>query len=358
MPKEAFWELLKKTAPFLISSLLGGILVVTALYYLNPSDKKPPSQSAALLPSSPNPQPNGQTNSGGQNLPGVPPAGNLNPDVFRVPATIYPRGINFIFFADGYLSWQEFDTDVQLLLRRARLVEPWKSYERYNIYQVRPKELDICSVKIKDERKPVLRCAAEGINKYLNQLRTDRFKLVVLSRREFQSWANVTRLQDSGIFFSLPQTPTDSAGEETQGWLFSHMLGHAFGLKDEEYFVIAKADSAPHQPDGPNCAPDIATAKLWWGDLVKKSGGALVFDSTENEVGFYFGCAANKNYVKPTKSSLMNLNDLAAFVPEYGPVSERYLRKLLDYCFSDKVYSEKDDSDFFKLYPEFKECLQ
>ena len=271
----------------------------------------------------------------------------LDPDIYHIPAAAYQRGLDLIFFADGYLSWQEFDSDTQLLLREMRKVEPWKSYSRYNIYLIRPKELDICTVKVKDERKPTLRCDAEKVNKYLNKLRTWHFKFIVLSRRDFQSWANVVRLQDSGIFFSMPRSPRDSIEEQVTGQLFLHMLGHAFGLKDEELFVIAKADSAAHKPDGPNCAPDKTTAKKWWGDLARLY---------PERVGYYQGCAGVIDYIKPTKGSLMNLGDLSEFVPDYGPVSERYLRKMLEYCFSEKIYSVSDDPDFFGLYPEFKEC--
>lgn len=225
-------------------------------------------------------------------------------------------------------------------------VEPWKSYGRYNIYQIRPKELDICGVKVADERKPVLRCGSDGVNRYLNQLRMGHFKLVVLSRRDFQSWANVARLQDSGIFFSIPQSPANSADETVVGWLFLHLLGHGFGLKDEETIVIAQAHSAPHEPDGPNCAPDRKTAEQWWGYLV----------GSDPAIGYFTGCAASKNYIKPTKGSLMNLGDLSQFVATYGSVSERYLQNILEYCFSEQIRAATDDLKFFEQYPEFAEC--
>jgi len=41
-----------------------------------------------------------------------------------------------------------------------------------------------------------------------------------------------------------------------------------------------------------------------------------------------------------------------------GPVSNRYLRKILDYCFTpDDSRQLEKDSVFLKKYPEFKECL-
>lgn len=310
-------------------------------------DQTRKNQQAALFPNQASPADSGQA-AAPSAAPNTSGGGYLDPDIYHIPASAYPRGLNLIFFADGYLTWPEFENDVQFLLRRMRSVEPWKSYSTYNIYQIKPREVDNCGIKTQDERKPALRCRPERVNGYLGNLTIrGHFKLIVLSRRDFQSWANVARLADSGVFFSLPRTPEDPSGEETTGWFFLHMLGHAFGLKDEEYFVLAKAHSAAHQPDGPNCAPDRETAKKWWGDLAGR----------DPAVGYFRECAANKDYIRPTKGSLMNLGDLSSFVPEYGPVSERYLRKILQYCFSEKLYRTADDPAFFELYPEFGECV-
>lgn len=274
---------------------------------------------------------------------------NLDPEIYAVPGTPYSRGLHLMFFADGYLSWKDFNTDIDILLEQMQKVEPWASYARYNVYKIKPAEVTICGVQVKDERKPVLRCDPEKINGYLNKIIVQgHFKLIVLSRRDFQSWANVSRIADSGIFFSIPQSPADEIGKKTLGMLFLHMLGHAFGLKDEEIFVIAKAHSAAHQPDGPNCAPDKATAEKWWGDLI----------GIDPRVGYFQGCAAHTEYIKPTEGSLMNLGDLSKFIPDYGPVSEEYLRKMLTYCFSEKIYSVSDDPSFFQRYPELKECAR
>src|SRR5581483_5223698 len=103
-------------------------------------------------------------------------------------------------------------------------------------------------------------------------------------------------------------------------------------------------------PDGPNCAPDMRTAEQWWGKL------AQIYPS---RVGYFPGCEGNNNFIKPTKGSLMALNESDSdFVPDFGPVSELYLSKVLNYCFSDKTYSISDDPDFFAQYPDFKACVQ
>ena len=272
----------------------------------------------------------------------------FNSEEYRLPEKIEPRGLNLIFFADQYASWEEFESDINSLMREIKTIEPWQSYDSFNIFKINPKASGICWVKIKDERKPVLRCG-QKINDYLGNLSLERFKLIVLSRQEFQSWANVTRLQNSGVFFSMPQTLADSMDKKTHGLLFAHLLGHVFGLKDEEIFVLAQAGGAPHTPDGPNCAPDAALAQKWWGELAKQFP----------QVGYFKGCGGNENYIKPTQASIMNLNTGAEISFSYGPVSERYLRKILDYCFSPNTQQQaRNDSEFFNRYPEFKDCLK
>lgn len=273
---------------------------------------------------------------------------SLNPEEYKFPENYYPKGLNFIFYADQYPNWEEFDNDVDSLMNELKEIEPWKNYNYFNIFKINPKEGEgICYIKIKDERKPSLRCSEE-INKYIGnvtQFGLERFKFIVLSRQEFQSWANLVRLENSGIFHSITSKLEDSTDKKSHSLLFAHLLGHSFGLKDEEVYVIAKVGGAPHTPDGPNCAPDAATAEMWWGHFVIQ----------HPEIGYFKGCCGNENYIKPTETSIMNLNNATEFVYTYGAVSEDYLKKILDICFTpDK---KEADKEFLKKYPEFKECL-
>ena len=273
----------------------------------------------------------------------------LNDQEFKMPDIFNPNGLNLIFFADQYPSWDEFEQDINSLMNGLKMIEPWGSYNQYNIFKINPKKTDICYIKTENERKPVLRCK-ENINNYLNNLSLERFKLVVISRQEFQSWANLVRLDNGGIFYSVPEQIEEGLDERVNGLLFAHLMGHAFGLKDEEIYVLAQAGGSPHTPDGPNCAPDKKTAEEMWGDLVE------LFPET---IGYFKGCCGNEEYIKPTKVSIMNLNNATEISYEYSPVSEIYLMKVLEFCYmpinqSNPVINDK----FFEFYPEFKECLE
>lgn len=272
----------------------------------------------------------------------------FNDQEYHLPQTTYPRGLNLVFMSDQYASWDEFNNDADALLSNLKTIAPYKTYTYYNVYKIKPNKTGICYVKTQDERKPVLRCNDTDTNNYLANLTLSDFKLIVLSRQEFQSWANVVRHDNSGIFYSVLKALTDPSEQRVNSLLLAHLLGHAFGLKDEEIYVIAKAGGAPHTPDGPNCAPDKATAEMWWGDIADPKQG----------IGYFEGCAGNDKYIKPTESSIMNLNTGSPVVYSYGPVSERYLKKILDYCYLDtpKVYS--DDPTFFDQYPDFKTCIR
>lgn len=275
-------------------------------------------------------------------------SGNLfiGRETLREPVTKYDQGVNLVFYADRYDSWSEFEGDVEAVMRGVRSVEPWKSYDRFNVYRIFPgHDVELCQVKTADERKPVLRCE-QRINRYFGKLKLVRAKFIVLSRQNFQSWATVARLANSGIFFSLP-APLNQATEVSNGYLFLHLLGHAFGLKDEEKYVIARADGAPHTPDGPNCAPDLATAQKWWGELVAKYPG---------RVGYFKTCAGSDDYIKPSRGSLMNFGDMTNFIPSYEPVSTEYLSNILDYCFKAGPATTGSGQNFLERYPEFKAC--
>jgi hypothetical protein len=272
----------------------------------------------------------------------------LDENIYHLPNNFKQGGLNLVFYADQYSNWEEFDSDIDSLMTEIKKIEPWDDYQYFNIFKINDQDsAGTCYTKTENERKVALRCRDE-INDYLKKLPLEKFKLVVLSKQEFQSWANMVRIENSGIFHSIPNKLETSTDKITHGLLFAHLLGHAFGLKDEEYFVIAKAGGAPHTPDGPNCVPDVTTAQARWGDIANQ------YDA----VGYFQGCCGNKTYIKPTESSIMNLNSGTEVPREYGPVSEAYLNKVLKYCFTpSELFSKKIDAEFLDYYPEFANCV-
>lgn len=278
----------------------------------------------------------------------------LDPKSYAIPQALHPRGLNIALVSEGFEKEEDFARAAQFVKDAFSWIEPWRSYKDFNFFEVFTGQADICHIEIQNHVKPTLRCNTR-VNDYIAPLGLYRFKAVILSRRDFTAWANVTRLDNSVVAYSLP---ADKEGQEFYRKVLLHEFAHGFGLRDEmTKSVIALGGSAPTRAGGPNCAPDLATAKDWWGDLIKRSGGAYVFGSGEGDVGFYFGCAGHVDFIKPTIGSLMNMQDASHPSDDYGPVSERYLRKVLDYCFSEKVYSVRDDPDFFWIYPEFSPCV-
>lgn len=274
---------------------------------------------------------------------------NLDENIYHLPNEFHQGGLNLIFYADQYSNWEEFDSDIDSLMEEIKKIEPWNNYQYFNIFKINDKDsAGTCYIKVENERKATLRCRDE-INEYLEKLPLEKFKLIVLSRQEFQSWANMVRIENSGIFHSIPSKLEVSTDKQTHGLLFAHLLGHAFGLKDEEYFVIAQVGGAPHTPDGPNCVQDVVAAQELWGDLANQY----------DEIGYFQGCCGNKTYIKPTENSIMNLNSGGETPHKYGYVSEEYLNKVLKYCFTpNEVFSKTTDLEFLGYYPEFEECIK
>ena len=277
----------------------------------------------------------------------------LNPLVYTVPETIYPRGLNLLFIADAFNTQDEFIDAVDVILKAMKQTEPWKSHAEINAFLIFQNSSTICMVKEENSYAPVLKCGKELIA-LAQTLPLVNVKVVVLSRQSFVSWANVSRFENSFVFYSMPESKqTDTFNLK----IFIHEFAHGFGLRDETRSIIADSGSAPARPEGPNCAPNVAVAKLWWGKYLKHEDGALIFDSTNNDVGFYFGCAGNQDYLRPTQKSLMNIQDFPD-ADTYGLVSEDYLRKVLKYCYSSTIYSKIDDAEFVSQYPDFAICFK
>ncbi len=282
---------------------------------------------------------------------------SLDKNTYGIPSNLHPRGLNIIFISHDFTDKKEFLTTAQFLMDSFQTIEPWKSYKDFNFYTIfTGADKTMCFIQVENEPKPKLRCSSH-VNDYITKLGLYKFKAVVVSRDEFTSWANVTRFDNSMVAISAPPS---AQNQELTRKIMLHEFAHGFGLRDEMVkSVIAKAGSEATLAGPPNCAPDINTAKEWWGDELHYIGDNMAtVDPAKGEVGFFVGCAGSDQYIKPTIGSLMNLDDATVNSDNYGLVSEHYLKKVLKYCFSpDTGTSVSDDPKFFNLYPEFTECV-
>lgn len=277
----------------------------------------------------------------------------LDPAVYEVPEKIYPRGLNLLFVADEFGSFEEFKIATEKIITEMKKVEPWKSHKEINSFIIYQNDPALCEVKEEKMYAPMLRCNDDLI-RLAQTLPLVKVKIIVVSRDQFISWSNTSRLENTFVFYSMPASKEADAFNYK---IFLHELAMGFGLREEMRSIMAESGSAPTRPEGPNCAPTVDVAKDWWGEYVRRSDSALIFSRAKNEVGFYFGCAGNQDYLRPTQKSLMNIQDFPD-AEDYGPVSEDYLRKVLKNCFSSKRYEESEDLKFFEQYPEFKVCAK
>jgi hypothetical protein len=162
----------------------------------------------------------------------------------------------------------------------------------------------LCEVRRPTSVIEQLACRPE-VNALLPKL--PRFKLVVLSRAEFTSSANLARPEENSVVFLSAARDKDRLA-----LTFLHELGHAFGLREEAWPNQNPQTSEAARPGPPNCAPDRATAEKWWGGIA----GA----------GFFKGCAGSADYIRPTENSLMARPAPGAV---YGPVNERWIESAL-----------------------------
>jgi hypothetical protein len=183
--------------------------------------------------------------------------------------------------------------------------------------------------------KSLLKCDKSLIND-INKFGYDHFKLVIVSPLNFVPNATEARGKNSVVYLSTYQGAlTQDEINQFVSRFFMHELGHSLGLRDEytrqrpsqaigdEQAATALSGNIAYQPARPNCAPDEATAKQWWGAYLT----AKIPD-----IGLFHGCAGRDTYVFPQKSTLMSDDPQ---IESYGRVSEDYLRGILD-CYYGK----------------------
>ena len=156
----------------------------------------------------------------------------------------------------------------------------------------------------------------------LNEKFGPAYKLAIIDAKSGASCAELSQIDKTSLLI-IGRTRYSSGNSFAKGFL--HELGHSLGLREE--FINAEHNP---EPGYPNCATTKKEAQDWWGDLVggfgnrKPNHGLLA--SRDSRVNYISGCCGNKNYIRPTIASLMNDADKAE---DFGPVNERYLRKVL-----------------------------
>ena len=239
-------------------------------------------------------------------------SGKANPMEFNNKFTIF-------FFHDGYKDKQSFSPNkteatkaVNLFKATLELIEPFKSLSPVIETRIFTTGENECNVKMVSGKKRLM-CNSR-VFKAIDDLNISNYKIVVLSPLEFDTYSDYAKGKNSAIYISTYKGKLDpSQFKRWMGIIFSQELGHSLGLFYEYEKPIAK-DLLEDSFGPPNCAPDLTSAKKWWGT-----------SSTQ----FFRGCGGSNNYYYPEKGTLMS--DLPS-KESYGKISEDYLRGVLT-CF-------------------------
>lgn len=206
------------------------------------------------------------------------------------------------FVGDGYSDFEELKKDVLNLVdydgnngyNGLMSVEPFKSNKnKFNIWMIKADN----KIKYQDDR-PVYNDAVSIATQC-----TSADYIMVISKKSYRSYC----------YFGTPCfNSVGSPLGKDKGRLILHEFGHGFAYLADEYSESGK----PRRPTNPNCAPDIETAKKWWGDLEGIEG-------TE----YYQGCSYVPENIRPTENSIMYRHWILK--DDYYPVNERKILEVL-----------------------------
>lgn len=248
--------------------------------------------------------------------------------------------LTIIFYYEGYETQQKALLDIEIFKKGIELVEPYKSIKEYVSYKVFTSDSEKCSV---DPDTRYFVCQEELIDSF-RKLGTDKFKVILMSPKDFVSAAERARGKNSWISISTnPPGISDDKRREWMGLMVNRLLAYSLGVSYESGVETLEPTIPPEAviqslsySGKPNCAPDLATAQKWWG------GYAKIFPN----IGYFQGCGGHKEYYYPQEGTLMSLNPQKE---SYGMVSEDYLRGVLT-CF----YGGKEKL----VFPAGKEATQ
>ncbi|MEK6833097.1 MAG: hypothetical protein AABY32_03545 [Nanoarchaeota archaeon] len=213
------------------------------------------------------------------------------------------KKIDIAFVGDGYFNNDELKADILKLVdyngnndyNGLMSVEPFKSNKnKFNIWMIKADD------KINYENsKPNYKDTVSIASKC-----TSTDYTLVISKSNYRSYCYF----GTPCFNSVGTPLTKEAGR-----LILHEFGHGFARLADEYVESALGN----RPTSPNCAPDIETAKKWWGNLEGNNG-----------VAYFQGCSYVNSNIRPTENSIMFKHWILK--DTYYPVNERKILEVLN----------------------------
>jgi len=223
-------------------------------------------------------------------------------------ASAFESILNLVFCPLNYQDKEIFLEDIDIIYARLSKTRPFDEVvERIGVYYINLSREEEDIFFKRTQGFPPLKVRQDFLDNILADLNS-KYKLIIIDYSGSVSCAELSSIDKISLVI-LGRKRYKNRSSFAKGFL--HELGHSLGLRDE---CVNCQRLCP--PGPPNCATTEEEAERWWGDLVGK----------KPKVNYIAGCCGNKNYIRPTITSLMNNPDKAE---DFGPVNERYLRKVL-----------------------------
>jgi len=217
--------------------------------------------------------------------------------------------LNLVFCSLHYQDKEVFLRDIDTLITRLKRAKPFDEFAgKIRFYYVVLSKKEENLIFKQAEGFPPLKARQNFLDNILAYLKSN-YKLIIMDASGGVFTAELSS-RDKLSLLILGRARYKNSQSFAKGFL--HELGHSLGLRDEGL----NSEAALCLPGPPNCAVSKEEAEKWWGDLAVENARA----------GYISGCCGNKNYIRPTIASLLNNPEKA---DDFGPVNERYLRKVL-----------------------------
>lgn len=216
--------------------------------------------------------------------------------------------LNLVFCPLNYRDNEDFIKDTEVFVERLRNIKPFDGLSGLKILRINLTKQEAAQIFKPTESFPPLKVRNDFLVDISAILKFE-YKLVIIDAQSSLSCAELSSIDKTSLVI-LGKLRYEDNNSFAKGFL--HELGHSLGLRDE----CARCPQLS-PPGYPNCASTKEEAEKWWGDLA----------GNDPRVNYISGCCGNKDYIRPTIASLMNDLDKAE---DFGPVNERYLRKVLN----------------------------